>query len=248
VSVDLVNEFHVALPIGEAWTVLTDLERIAPCMPGAQLQSVEGETFHGTVKVKVGPITAQYKGTAVFEERDEAAHRAVIKAEGRESRGQGNASARITAELSEDATGTIVKMSTDLAISGKAAQFGRGVLAEVSGKLLQQFVRQLEADLLTGDAATAAAVEPAPEQNGTEAAQAEAAQGEAVPAPVTPAVAPPTVAIPLQPVRAYAPAAPDPAETSINVLSIVALPLAKRAAPVLGALLVLYLLLKRRAR
>src|SRR5690242_19259140 len=120
-------------------------------MPGAQLTGVEGDDYLGTVKVKVGPITAQYKGKAVFQEKDEAAHRAVIKAEGRETRGQGNANAVITAVLREDGDGTAVSVSTDLTITGKAAQFGRGVLADVSSKLLQQFVKCLEADVLRAE-------------------------------------------------------------------------------------------------
>src|ERR1700677_4034870 len=96
---ELTNEFTVDVGVEEAWVILTDVERIAPCMPGAQLQEVEGDEYRGVVKVKVGPITAEYKGKATFLERDEAAHKAVLKAEGRETRGQGNASALITAVL-----------------------------------------------------------------------------------------------------------------------------------------------------
>jgi hypothetical protein len=145
---ELTNEFEVAVPIEEAWTVLTDVERIAPCLPGAELQEVEGDQYRGIVKVKVGPITASYKGTARFEEMDAIAHRAVLKAEGRETRGQGNASATISATLSPSGDGTKVEVVTDLAITGKVAQFGRGVLADVSGKLLDQFVHNLETMVL----------------------------------------------------------------------------------------------------
>ncbi|OHV48917.1 SRPBCC family protein [Pseudofrankia sp. BMG5.36] len=158
---ELVNEFRVALPVEAAWALLTDPERIAPCMPGAQLLSVDGVDFHGAVKVKVGPIVAQYKGKATFREKNAETHRAVIKADGKESRGQGNASAVVTMGLTPDGDGTAVHLVTDLTISGKAAQFGRGVLADVSGKLVTQFVRNLEADVVAAGAADPAAAGPA---------------------------------------------------------------------------------------
>ncbi|MEA3075724.1 MAG: uncharacterized protein QOF60_632, partial [Actinomycetota bacterium] len=145
---ELTNEFRVGVPVDEAWSVLTDVERIAPCLPGAELQEVEGDEYRGVVKVKVGPITAQYKGKATFLSKDDAAHVAVLKAEGRDTRGQGNASATITATLVPSGSGTEVKVVTDLTITGKVAQFGRGVLVDVSGKLLTQFVECLEHDLL----------------------------------------------------------------------------------------------------
>ena len=146
---ELTNEFTVAVPVDRAWSVLTDLERIAPCMPGAELQEVVGDEHRGVVKVKVGPMVAQYKGAASLVERDEAGRRAVLKAEGRETRGQGNARATITAELTPDGDGTRVAIVTDLHLTGKVAQFGRGVLADVSAKLLDQFVASLEADVLS---------------------------------------------------------------------------------------------------
>ena len=145
---ELNNEFEVAVPVDEAWKILTDVEKIAPCMPGAELKEVEGDEYRGIVKVKVGPITASYRGAARFEELDPAAHKAVLKAEGRETRGQGNATAHITAILTPSEKGTKVIVSTDLAITGKVAQFGRGVLADVSGKLLDQFVHNLETTVL----------------------------------------------------------------------------------------------------
>jgi len=148
---ELTNEFEVAVPVSHAWAVLTDVERIAPCMPGAQLKEVEGDEYRGLVKVKVGPITASYNGAARFLELDESAHRAVLKAEGRETRGQGNASATITAELTPSGPGTKVQVTTDLNITGKVAQFGRGVLADVSSKLLDQFVHNLETTVLAGE-------------------------------------------------------------------------------------------------
>jgi uncharacterized protein len=154
--VELTNDFRVGVPIDQAWEVLTDVERIAPCLPGAQLQEIEGDEYRGIVKVKVGPITAQYKGAAHFLERDDPGHRAVLRAEGRETRGQGNANATITAQLDADGDGTRVSVVTDLTITGKVAQFGRGVLADVSSKLLGQFVDCLETKLLAGEAPAAA--------------------------------------------------------------------------------------------
>ncbi len=148
---ELVHEFTVNTPIDRAWAVLTDVERIAPCMPGAQLTEVDGDTYHGLVKVKVGPITAQYKGTASFVEKDEAAHRAVLKAAGRDTRGQGNASATVTAVMTEQGDGTQVAITTNMTVSGRVAQFGRGVMADVTAKLLQQFVGNLEANVLAPD-------------------------------------------------------------------------------------------------
>lgn len=144
---ELNNEFRVGVPVSDAWKVLTDVERIAPMLPGAQLQEVEDDEYRGIVKVKVGPITAQYKGTATFLERDEPAGRMVLKASGRDTRGQGNANATITVTMAPDGDGTKVVVVTDLTITGKVAQFGRGVLAEVSAKLMGQFVDALEADL-----------------------------------------------------------------------------------------------------
>jgi carbon monoxide dehydrogenase subunit G len=155
--VELNNDFEVRAPIEKAWAVLTDVERIAPCLPGAQLQEVEGDEYRGIVKVKVGPITAQYKGAATFVEQDDANHRAVLKADGRDTRGAGNASALITAQA--EALGpdrTKVTVSTDLTVTGKVAQFGRGVMADVSAKLMGQFADNLE-KLLEADSAPAAA-------------------------------------------------------------------------------------------
>ena len=146
---DLNNEFTVGVPIGRAWEVLTDVEAISPCLPGAQLQEVEGEEYRGIVKVKVGPITAQYKGQAVFIEKDAVAHRIVLKAEGRDTRGQGNASAVITAVLvAASETSTTVTVHTDLTVTGKVAQFGRGVMADVSAKLMAQFADNLSTTVL----------------------------------------------------------------------------------------------------
>lgn len=148
---ELINEFTVGVPLAQAWALLTDLERVVPCLPGAELHELEGEVYRGTVKVKVGPITTTYQGTAHFLERDATVNRAVVRAEGRETRGQGNAAATITATLLPAGTGTAVKVVTELSVTGKVAQFGRGVLAEVSTKLLSQFVNCLNESLAEGD-------------------------------------------------------------------------------------------------
>ena len=141
---DLNHEFIVNVPVNDAWVILTDLERIAPCLPGAQLTEVEGDTYRGQVKVKVGPIVAQFKGQASFVTRDDAAHTASLKAEGRDTTGKGTASAIITAQLTSiTPTSTKCSVVTDLTISGKVAQFGRGALADVSDKLLAQFSENL---------------------------------------------------------------------------------------------------------
>jgi uncharacterized protein len=154
---ELRNEFVVPIGVDEAWVLLTDVERIAPCMPGAELQEIEGDEYRGVVKVKVGPITAQYKGKATFVEKDDAGHKAVLRAEGRDTRGQGNANATITAMLESEESGTKVVVVTDLAITGRAAQFGRGVMADVSSKLLGQFVSCLENSVLGAAPAEVAA-------------------------------------------------------------------------------------------
>jgi uncharacterized protein len=150
---ELSNEFEVPVPIEQAWAILTDIERIAPCLPGAQLQEVEGDEFRGIVKVKVGPITAQYKGVARLIEKDDVAHSALLQASGRDTKGAGNASADIRAELVGVGDATHVSLLTDLTITGKVAQFGRGVLADVSAKLLDQFVANLEVTVLAEDLA-----------------------------------------------------------------------------------------------
>ncbi|MEI6299507.1 MAG: SRPBCC family protein [Actinomycetota bacterium] len=162
---DLNHQFTVAVPVEDAWRILTDVERIAPCLPGAQLQEVEGDTYRGVVKVKVGPIQAQFKGQASFIERDDVAHKVVLKGEGRDTTGKGNAAAVITAEMTAvDASNTSVTVNTDLSVTGKVAQFGRGAMADISDKLLAQFVVNLNA-LIAEQPATAA---PAPKAAPTE--------------------------------------------------------------------------------
>jgi uncharacterized protein len=154
--VELTNEFRVAVPAAKTWEFLTDVERVAPCLPGATLLSVDGDEFTGAVKVKVGPITVSYKGEAAFAEKDAGAQRMVLKANGKETRGNGNAAAVVTAQLKDEGDTTSVVITTDLTISGKAAQFGRGALSDVATNLIGQFAKTLEADL-TGQPAAAAA-------------------------------------------------------------------------------------------
>ena len=215
---ELTNDFRVAIPPATAWSVLTDVERIAPCMPGAQLQEVHGDEYRGVVKVKVGPITAQYKGAATFVERDDANLKAVLRAEGRDTRGQGNASATITATLTPDGDGTRVSVVTDLHVTGKVAQFGRGVMADVSSKLLGQFVDCLETTVLSGSATDA---EPAT----WEAPAAPAASN-------TPAD-----------VASSAPRKIDSPEAKpVDLIDTAGASVAKRAAPVLAVIAILWLL------
>ncbi|GAA4723094.1 SRPBCC family protein [Phytohabitans rumicis] len=154
------NEFVVPRPVDEAWAVLTDIERIAPCMPGAKLTEIDGDDYHGTVKVKVGPVVAQYAGVARFRERDADRHHAVLEATGKQSGGPGRASALVTADLAAEGEGnTRVTVSTDLSIAGPLAQFGRGAIAQVSGRLLDQFVAELRNTVLA-DAQPAPAAPP----------------------------------------------------------------------------------------
>ena len=142
---ELSNEIDVNVPIQEVWKAFNTPEKIAPCLPGAELQEVDGDNFNGLVKIKVGPITAQYKGTATYLDKDESSQKVVIKGDGRDTRGAGNASATITAILTEVSTNTTnVNVHTELTITGKVAQFGRGAISDVSGKLMTQFAKNLE--------------------------------------------------------------------------------------------------------
>jgi uncharacterized protein len=228
---ELVNDFTVAVPIDEAWKVLTDVERIAPCLPGAQLEEVDGDTYRGVVKVKVGPILAQFKGEAEFVERDETAHRAVLKAKGRDTGGKGNAEALITAQLEEKGErSTLVTVTTDLTITGRIAQFGRGALAEVSSKLLKQFVQQLDDTVLSSS-------EPA------SAAAAAATSTETPTAVDAPEGAPELAAAATGPRRI------EQREVEpIDLIDTAGVSIVKRLVPVGVVLLVLLLVLRRRHR
>ena len=226
---ELINTFDVSVPIETAWKVLTDVERIAPCLPGAQLQEIEGDEYRGIVKVKVGPIQAQYKGKATFVERDDVNFKAVLDAAGRDTRGQGNASATITAQLEPAGEGTHVTVTTDLTVTGKVAQFGRGVLADVSAKLLTQFVDNLEQTVLVDDTLVA-------------------------PATPEPQAAPAAAEAPVETAKEDEPAIrkiDQPEPEAINLLEHAGSPVLKRAVPVLGVAigaLIVYGLVRRRRR
>ena len=165
------NEFTVSAPIQQAWDTMLNLERIAPCLPGAAIQDEKDEgEYDGTMKVKIGPITANYKGTVKFEEVDEENHRAVLQATGRDARGQGTASATIVSTLQEEGDGTKVSVETDMKLTGRAAQFGRGIAQDVATKMLNQFASCLEEEITSGPeegAAAAATAKPTGEENGS---------------------------------------------------------------------------------
>ncbi|MEV1157440.1 SRPBCC domain-containing protein [Micromonospora chokoriensis] len=199
------NEFAVAVPIEQAWSVLTDLEGLAPCLPGAQLTGVDGDVYRGRVKVKVGPVISEFAGTAQFVEKDDAAYRGVIDAKGRDARSTGNASALVTAQLQPDGDRTLVSVDTDLKISGKLAQFGSGMIKEVSSKLLAQFVANLEAKLAAEQPTSAAPTpraDPEPVAPKVDAPSDPAASATAIvttpgtaavaPSPVEPSPVPPS--------------------------------------------------------
>ena len=249
----LEHQFTVPVPAAQAWDILLDVERVAPCMPGATVESFDGETIHGRVKVKVGPIQVTYAGTARFTEKDEASRRAVIDASAKEARGTGTAAATITAQLADRGTTTDVTVTTDLQITGRPAQFGRGVMVEVGNKLLGKFADCL-ADELGGGTATAAGAaaatdtpavsEPAapaatvaePGEQ-TKAAAQDIAAGTSSPAPQA-TTAPPALR--------RVPAGDDDA---VDLLEVAGGPLLKRVLPVVGVvvlLLVAWRLLARR--
>jgi uncharacterized protein len=245
----LVNEFTVNRPIEEAWAVITDVERIAPCLPGAQLQEIEGDVYRGVVKIKLGSITPQFKGQATFIERDDAAHKAVLKAEGRDTGGRGNASAEIEAQAeSLSPTSTRVVVTTDLHITGKVAQFGRGIIGDVSKKLMAQFAGNLNEMLdeqpADGDGEPAAAVSTDGDGAATSApvvpdeAAAEPAPGAETPATDTPPAEAPEV----PKVRKI----DSPATEPVDLAGVAGPAVLKRVAPVVVGLLLLLFILRRR--
>jgi uncharacterized protein len=154
-SMELDNAFTVPVPPDQAWDVLLDVQRIAPCMPGATVDEVDGDVVAGRIKVKVGPVSLTYRGTAKFTERDPDARMVVVEASGKETRGAGTASATVRASLEPSGTGTQVNMHTTMNVTGRPAQFGRGVIVEVGGKLVDQFAQNL-AHLIEGDTAASA--------------------------------------------------------------------------------------------
>lgn len=155
------HQFTVPAPLDVVWQAVLDPERVAPCMPGATLTKVEGDAFSGTVKVKMGPISLLYKGTGEFLEKDEASRTVVIKASGKDARGAGTAAATVTVTLAADGDATTGSVATELSITGKPAQFGRGLISEVGGKILESFVACLSEKLGT-DSAPEPAAAPAP--------------------------------------------------------------------------------------
>jgi len=248
----LVNEFTVNRPIGEAWAVITDVERIAPCLPGAQLQEIEGDVYRGVVKIKLGSITPQFKGQAQFLEQDDHAHHAVLKAEGRDTGGRGNASANITADAeSLSPTSTKVVVTTDLAITGKVAQFGRGIIGDVSKKLMAQFAANLntmldEEPTAGEDAAATGATEDnddVPDAASNSAGAATEAAPTAIggdrPAPATTTGAPGEAAPRVRKID-------SPASEPVDLAGMAGPAILKRLAPLAAALAVLLFFLRRR--
>ncbi|SCG54116.1 Carbon monoxide dehydrogenase subunit G [Micromonospora echinaurantiaca] len=223
----ITNEFAVNTPIERAWAVLTDLAGIAPCLPGAQLTGVDGDVYRGKVKVKVGPVVSEFAGTARFVEKDEARYRGVIDAKGRDARSAGNASALVTAQLRPDGGRTLVTVDTDLTISGKLAQFGSGMIKEISAKLLAQFVANLEAMLAAEEAGTTA---PA----GGPPASPTRAEPESAAAATTPGTSPATATAPPATVGA-SPGSPTavaaPADTAAAVAAPTDTPVAVAPSP-----------------
>jgi carbon monoxide dehydrogenase subunit G len=244
------HEFVVPVPVEQAWSVLLDVERIAPCLPGATVDSVEGDSFAGRVKVKVGPITVTYKGTAKFLQRDEESRRATIRAAGREARGSGTAAATVEVVMHDEGERTRVTLDTELAVTGRPAQFGRGVMVDVSNKLLGMFADCLERTLAADQAA------PAPGAGATEAVAGEPAVPDelaAAPAAAVPSelAAAPAAAVPDEPAAAPGPfavpsaARPEaarPTPEAIDLLGAAGIPILKRALPAVSAVVVLVLL------
>lgn len=227
---ELVNEFTVKRPIEQTWATLTDVPTIAPCLPGAALEGIDGNTYSGVVKLKVGPILANFKGDASFVEKDDTKHRAVLNAAGRDTGNKGNAAAVITAQLEAiDANSTKVVVSTDLKITGKFAQFGRGAMQEISNKLLLEFVNNLEKLTAADSAAPAAAEASTAAASDTTAAPTSTANAAGGTSTIT---------------------APKPADHD-NVLDLgkyAGGAVMKRFAPLAGGILLLLLLLMRRRR
>jgi carbon monoxide dehydrogenase subunit G len=224
-AIELDNSFTIPVPPKQAWDVLLDVERIAPCMPGATVTEVNGEEITGTVKVKLGPVSLTYKGVAKFTERDETARSVSVAANGRETRGAGTASATVKASLApgEDENQTVVTMHTSLNVTGRPAQFGRGVMADVSAKLVDQFAANLAELLASGNGAAAEATPQAAPEATAETATAELLAADAAVAE-TPAA---TAATPV-PVAHSAPQRQE----SLNIVRLAAGPILKRVIPV----------------
>ncbi len=239
---ELAHRFNVPTTVDETWAHFQDIASVAECFPGAQVTSTEGDTFHGSCKVKLGPIALIYNGSGTFLEKDEAEHRFLVEAKGKDKRGNGTAGARVTLSMNDAGGSTDVEVLTDLAITGKPAQFGRGVMQDVSDKLLGQFVSCLETRLAGGT--PVAAGEPGPEPAAApEAPAAPAAAAGALPPP------PPTAAAPPRPVTtAPKHAAEDDAlNLGATVLPILAKTYWKQAAAALAAVLLVWWVVRRRS-
>jgi carbon monoxide dehydrogenase subunit G len=169
-SVEIENEFVVDAPIQRVWEAMLDLERIAPCLPGASIEEAADKEYQGTMAVKLGPISARYRGTVKVEEAAEENHRAVLRADGKETRGQGSASATITSTLSEENGSTRVHVETDMEVAGRVAQFGRGIMQDVAAELMERFSTCVEQEIAGGG------TEKEPEQAAEEEAETRAAE------------------------------------------------------------------------
>jgi len=246
------HEFTVPVPADQAWTVLLDIARIAPCLPGAVIDSVTDTAFSGRVKVKVGPIAISYAGKGHFVERDQAAGRVLIDAAGKETRGSGTAKATIAAQLHDEGTSTRVTVQTDLAITGKPAQFGRGVMVDVGNKLLGQFADCLAERL--SEAPSVPGIEPPAEPPAPGptpvAGEPSIAEPPAIPPLAAEAPAPQHSALPKPaPLTAtLQPAAAEP--VPIDLIGVAGGAVLKRLSPALGvgAVLALLALVRRRRR
>jgi len=233
----ITNEFTVNRPIEEAWPVICDVERIAPCLPGAQLQEIEGDTYRGVVKIKLGAVNANFKGEASFVERDDAKHRATLTASGRDTGGRGNASADVTAEAEAlSPTSTRCVVTAELHITGKVAQFGRGIMGDVSKKLMNQFSANLNAMLDEQGTSTAAA-------DDADTAATAAPDAEAAPDAATSTVTDDTGDTERPGVRRI----DGPAAQPIDVAGLAGPAVLKRFAPIgIGALILLFILRRLR--
>jgi carbon monoxide dehydrogenase subunit G len=240
----LEHEFTVPVPVEQAWDVLLDVERVAPCMPGATIESVEGDSFTGKVKVRVGPVTVAYTGTASFLEKDAETRRVVVQAKGRETRGAGTAAATVTAVLNQVDDGTKVNVETDLAITGRPAQFGRGVMDEVGAKLLGQFADCLAQRLGAGEPApasgAAAAVSGEPSAAGEPAAGGPATSGPTAGATTAGATTAGATTAGAPTVGEAAPPGAGPQERptpdTINLVQVAGGSIAKRVLPVVAVI------------
>jgi uncharacterized protein len=250
----LENKFTIDAPIEKAWEALNTPETIAPCFPGATLTEYEGDSFQGTVKVKLGPISLTYKGKGTYKERDDTAHRVVIDASGRDSRGNGTANATVTGTMESDGPDrTAVTMVTDMTITGRPAQFGRGVISDVADKIIGQFAACV-ADKLApetgGGGAAGGEGAAAPTTAAAAGSTNGAAGGNTATATATAPTA--TAAAPSTPSAAAKPAPFTPMKSSIDAIDLLdtaGSPVLKRLAPVLGGVLVLLIIfLIRRSR